>query len=66
MDDDDEPIGFDAIGASKKPKKKTAEELAADKAKAQAEADAALPTKGNPSTFFVMDYIPGDTRDMTG
>lgn len=33
-DEDDEPFGFDAIGASKKPKKKTAEELLAEKTKA--------------------------------
>ena len=62
--DDDAPVDFGAFGASKK-KKKTAEELAAEKAKAQAEADAQLPTKGKPSSFFVMDYTPGDTRDPT-
>jgi peptide chain release factor subunit 3 len=62
--DDDAP-GFGDFGASKK-KKKTADELAAEKAKAQAEADAQLPTKGKPSSFFVMDYTPGDGRDPTG
>jgi len=61
---DDAPVDFGAFGASKK-KKKTAEELATEKAKAQAEADAQLPTKGKPSTFFVMDYVIGDSRDPT-
>ena len=65
-DDDDAPVDFAAFGQSKKNKKKTAEELAAEKAKAKAAAEAALPTKGKPSSFFVMDYAPGDPRDLSG
>ena len=64
-DEDDAPIDF-GVGASKKKGKKTAAELAEEKKKAQEEADAALPTKGKPSSFFVMDYVQNDPRDPTG
>ena len=59
-EDDDAPVDFANFGASKKNKKKSAEELAAEKAKAKAEADAALPTKGKDSKFFIMDFVQGD------
>ena len=65
MDDDDEPVGFE-FGAVGKKKKKTAEELAAEKAREKAEADAKLSFKGKPANFFIMDYVEGDTRDPTG
>lgn len=70
MDEDDNaPFGFDhfvAGGKKQKNKKKTQEELKAEKDKADAEANAKLTFKGKPSEFFVMDYVPGDARDPTG
>ena len=71
MDDEDDagPVDFTA-GGKKKKKKETQEELAAkkeaEKKKAEEEANARLSFKGKPSTFFIMDYVPGDTRDPTG
>ena len=61
MDDDDAdaPIGFDhfVAGGKKNKKKPTPDELAAEKAKAEAEANAKLSFKGKPSEFFIMDFI---------
>ena len=65
-DDDFAPVDFGAIGASKKKKQKSAAELAAEKARADAEASAKLSYKGKPSSFFIMDYLPGDPTDPTG
>ena len=67
MDDDDEPIDF-AFGGNKnkKKKQKTQAELEAERLKSKEEADAKLTYKGKPSSFFIMDHIPGDTRDPTG
>mmetsp|Transcript_20823 Transcript_20823/g.25484 ORF Transcript_20823/g.25484 Transcript_20823/m.25484 type:complete len:177 (-) Transcript_20823:2307-2837(-) len=64
-DDDDAPIDF-AAGGGKKKKQKSQAELDAEKAKAKAEADAKLSYKGKPSTFFIMDHVPGDARDPSG
>jgi hypothetical protein len=65
MDDDDAPLDFE-FGASKKSKAKTAAQLAAEKAKAEEEANAKLSFKGKPSSFFIMDHVEGDQQDPTG
>ncbi len=72
MEDDDDagPVDFTAIGTQKKKKKETTQELAAkkeaEKKKAEEEANAKLSFKGKPSSFFVMDFLQGDSRDPTG
>lgn len=66
---DDDDVGFgalDSFGAGGKKKKKTEAELREEKAKAKAEADAKLTFKGKPSSFFIMDHVPGDTNDPYG
>ena len=56
---------FEAFAPTKKKKQDAAAlKLEAEKKK-QAELDA-LPTKGKPSDFFIMDYEPNDTNDPTG
>jgi len=64
-DDDDAPIDFMA-GGNKKKKSKSAAELEAERLKAKEESDAKLAYKGRPSSFFIMDHVPGDNRDPSG
>lgn len=61
---DDGEVNFE-FGASKK-KRKTQEELRREAEAKKAEEDAKLSYKGKPSSFFIMDFQQGDTRDPTG
>lgn len=68
-DDGDDPYAALVAGKSTKSKAKAKNDAATLKqeaAKRKLEEEAKLPTKGNPSDFFIMDWVPGDTNDVTG
>ena len=64
----EDPFGHFGAGSkpNKQAKKKDAATLRAEAQKRKEEEEAKLPTKGKPSDFFIMDYLMGDTQDLTG
>lgn len=64
--DEDEPGGFDHFQPKPKNKKIDPAKLKEAAKQKKLEEDAKLPTKGKPSEFFIMDWLPGDTNDVTG
>ena len=63
----EDPFGHFQTGkGNKQAKKKDAATLKAEAQKRKEEEEAKLPTKGKPSDFFIMDYLMGDTQDLTG
>ena len=63
----EDPFSHFASGKGNKgAKKKDAATLRAEAQKRKEEEEAKLPTKGKESEFFIMDYVMGDTQDLTG
>ena len=66
LGDDSGFPGFGEQAVSKNKKKKDTSKLAEERKKKKEEEDAKKPTKGMPSTFFILDHDPTNNSDPYG